>query len=617
MSFGPITNFEDFVSWSQSAHEDKRLELQRVYDFLNATKINIYALMSGTPMLYVDHVRGQERIAELEEALRPFAKCHAAGGNPLEHARKRTSLYHWHRAYRLLATEDGKARREAEPACAHESIVLKMVPDERPHLYCPECRYSATLEPEFAQAARAFKREVEGDLTVCRARILELEAQRESTIETHQAESGEYESTCVTCGEETDEPHSHLECFEAGKRVAVEDRGIYSWVAGDALGPDPSGRKFSALLFETADYLYTIGCGPLSDCIRHKASDVDTAESMLANPSDVKTKTEVDLEAAHKCVLELKAVVSNVYDALFPRDGYFDPDAEHHIHMHSADLPDYHRDACKVILAVRDAMPQHVESVQPEVVPMLLFCPICRTQHVDAPEPESGWTNPPHRSHKCKTCKHTWRPADVFTTGVAELTTKGKADGSAVPSFKFAYKPMEMLVEAMRTIGTDLGKAMEDYALELEEAIEKQQESDRDVAHSVRQELNEVRRQAAEHAQDTEILRQLAGEIIYGLRGIDPAKRQRLEELKSTTLWCVHLRGPDTLIAQPDWNTACHRAETWNEQVRNMDERERAAGETGTMPSDVLEYVVEVWPHSPEGHAESLAKDGGDPKDHC
>lgn len=65
-------------------------------------------------------------------------------------------------------------------------------------------------------------------------------------------------------------------------------------------------------------------------------------------------------------------------------------------------------------------------------VPMLLFCPACGLQHIDAPEParegEKAWNNPPHRSHKCHACAAVWRPADVPTVGVARIQTSGQAD---------------------------------------------------------------------------------------------------------------------------------------------------------------------------------------------
>lgn len=74
-------------------------------------------------------------------------------------------------------------------------------------------------------------------------------------------------------------------------------------------------------------------------------------------------------------------------------------------------------------------------------IDMVLYCPNCGQQHIDAPEPgqlisdgpnagrvRAGWTNPPHRSHKCHGCGCIWRPSDVATNGVADLKTEGKAD---------------------------------------------------------------------------------------------------------------------------------------------------------------------------------------------
>ncbi|PTT41475.1 hypothetical protein DBR23_05880, partial [Acidovorax sp. HMWF018] len=72
---------------------------------------------------------------------------------------------------------------------------------------------------------------------------------------------------------------------------------------------------------------------------------------------------------------------------------------------------------------------------QPAPIDMVLFCPACGTQHIDASEPpvefEPGaaqWNNPPHRSHLCHGCGHIWRPADVPTNGVKAVKTTGKAD---------------------------------------------------------------------------------------------------------------------------------------------------------------------------------------------
>ncbi|UOF79469.1 Zn-ribbon protein [Caudoviricetes sp.] len=104
------------------------------------------------------------------------------------------------------------------------------------------------------------------------------------------------------------------------------------------------------------------------------------------------------------------------------------------------DMPDSFADSAR--LAFVHAMKG---STKPAPIDMILHCPSCGLQHVDAPEPASGydvshegadaatwtnaqWTNPPHRSHQCHGCGHIWRPADVPTNGVAAIKTKGKAD---------------------------------------------------------------------------------------------------------------------------------------------------------------------------------------------
>jgi hypothetical protein len=90
-------------------------------------------------------------------------------------------------------------------------------------------------------------------------------------------------------------------------------------------------------------------------------------------------------------------------------------------------------------------------------IDMVLHCPSCGLQHIDAPrlagdagapphptegmsheeaqplidalaDYEASWTNPPHRSHLCHHCGHIWRPADVPTNGVAQIKTRGKND---------------------------------------------------------------------------------------------------------------------------------------------------------------------------------------------
>lgn len=86
-------------------------------------------------------------------------------------------------------------------------------------------------------------------------------------------------------------------------------------------------------------------------------------------------------------------------------------------------------------------------------VDMLLFCPNCAEQHVDEARPDvcetcggneagcscktfSPWLNLPHKSHRCTSCNHVWRPADVPTNGVAENRTVGQRDESPIPRYQ-------------------------------------------------------------------------------------------------------------------------------------------------------------------------------------
>ena len=82
-----------------------------------------------------------------------------------------------------------------------------------------------------------------------------------------------------------------------------------------------------------------------------------------------------------------------------------------------------HKEAAWVDL--RDAVEQPI--------PMVLYCPgaWCGVQHIDVPK--GAWLNPPHRTHTCQACGFNWRPADVPTTGVQAITTKGQTDGSYTP----------------------------------------------------------------------------------------------------------------------------------------------------------------------------------------
>lgn len=100
-------------------------------------------------------------------------------------------------------------------------------------------------------------------------------------------------------------------------------------------------------------------------------------------------------------------------------------------------------------------------------IDMIIFCPVCGTQHVDEPEPDSctcshrrdkhdptlddggpacfgepdcpcerfvvAWDNPPHKSHLCHGCSTVFRFADVATNGVATIKSIGVNDTWTAP----------------------------------------------------------------------------------------------------------------------------------------------------------------------------------------
>lgn len=105
---------------------------------------------------------------------------------------------------------------------------------------------------------------------------------------------------------------------------------------------------------------------------------------------------------------------------------------------------------------------------QPQPIDMVLHCPACGMQHVDAPEPgqlisggpsagrvRRGWDNPPHRSHLCHGCSHVWRPADVPTNGVAAVKTAGRND-SPPNGATLLQECAAGLREAVRLVETDV-----------------------------------------------------------------------------------------------------------------------------------------------------------------
>lgn len=113
-------------------------------------------------------------------------------------------------------------------------------------------------------------------------------------------------------------------------------------------------------------------------------------------------------------------------------------------------------------------------------VDMVLYCPKCNTQHIDAPEldppgaairAKGAWDNPPHRTHKCVACAHLWRPSDTSTNGV-QATASGK-DADCVPwvpmppntgrlpfPFEVDKRPRGPLSDAQRAHALAVGRNM-------------------------------------------------------------------------------------------------------------------------------------------------------------
>lgn len=78
----------------------------------------------------------------------------------------------------------------------------------------------------------------------------------------------------------------------------------------------------------------------------------------------------------------------------------------------------------RVFLARMEIWQRFNETETVAAIPLILFCPFCRRQHVDKGE----WVQRLHSSHHCTSCNHTWRPADVPTVGVEEIHTSGDRD---------------------------------------------------------------------------------------------------------------------------------------------------------------------------------------------
>ena len=68
-------------------------------------------------------------------------------------------------------------------------------------------------------------------------------------------------------------------------------------------------------------------------------------------------------------------------------------------------------------------------------------------------------------------------------------------------------------------------------------------------------------------------------------------------------LWCVHLIGPDDVIAYPDQQSAEREATLINEALER-----RAVAHKGNANWPTPRAVAKIWPWSAEAHAADLAE---------
>ena len=72
---------------------------------------------------------------------------------------------------------------------------------------------------------------------------------------------------------------------------------------------------------------------------------------------------------------------------------------------------------------------------------------------------------------------------------------------------------------------------------------------------------------------------------------------EKIEANANLALWCVHVLGPDDVLAAPSHDAAATHAREWNKVLHSR---------VGS-PDDVLCFAYAApWPHTPEAHAEAV-----------
>ena len=72
---------------------------------------------------------------------------------------------------------------------------------------------------------------------------------------------------------------------------------------------------------------------------------------------------------------------------------------------------------------------------------------------------------------------------------------------------------------------------------------------------------------------------------------------EKIEANADLTLWCVHILGPDDVLAAPSHDAAVIHARELNKAVHGR----------ANVPNDILCFAYAApWPHSRDGHAEAV-----------
>lgn len=80
-------------------------------------------------------------------------------------------------------------------------------------------------------------------------------------------------------------------------------------------------------------------------------------------------------------------------------------------------------------------------------------------------------------------------------------------------------------------------------------------------------------------------------------KGTDMTTNEKIEANADLVMWCVHILGPDDVMAAPCHDAAFVHARELNKAVHGRP----------NSPDDVLCFAYPApWPHSAEAHAESL-----------